>query len=162
MFFERFMENIMILEYIDSRGAPWRAPIKIMKKKLLILIGKPGLDGHDRGAKIIARTLRDAGYEVIYSGLHQTPEMIVNTAIQEDVDAIGLSILSGAHNFLFPEVIRLLKEKGIGDVVVFGGGIIPPDEISGLKKQGVAEVFTPGADTRDIVKWIEGNVKPRM
>ncbi|HBF12132.1 MAG TPA: methylmalonyl-CoA mutase [Deltaproteobacteria bacterium] len=134
----------------------------MMKKKLRILIGKPGLDGHDRGAKIIARTLRDAGYEVIYSGLHQTPEMIVNTAIQEDVDAIGLSILSGAHNFLFPEVIRLLKEKGIGDVVVFGGGIIPPDEISGLKKQGVAEVFTPGADTRDIVKWIEGNVKPRM
>lgn len=132
-----------------------------MKKKLRILIGKPGLDGHDRGAKIVARTLRDAGYEVIYSGLHQTPEMIVNTAIQEDVDAIGLSILSGAHNFLFPEVIKILKEKGVGDIVVFGGGIIPPDEIENLKKQGVAQVFTPGADTREIVSWIEKNVIPR-
>jgi len=118
-----------------------------MKKKLRILVGKPGLDGHDRGAKIVARTLRDAGYEVIYSGLHQTPEMIVNTAIQEDVDAIGLSILSGAHNYLFPEVIRILKEKEAGDIVVFGGGIIPPDEVAELKKRGVAEIFTPGADT---------------
>src|SRR3990167_1069078 len=133
-----------------------------MKKKLRILIGKPGLDGHDRGAKIIARTLRDAGYEVIYSGLHQTPEMIVNTAIQEDVDAVGLSILSGAHNFLFPEVIRLLKEKGAGNVTVFGGGIIPDDEKAALKKEGVAEIFTPGADTRDIVKWIQKNVQPRI
>jgi methylmalonyl-CoA mutase C-terminal domain/subunit len=131
-----------------------------MKKKIRILIGKPGLDGHDRGAKIIARTLRDAGYEVIYSGLHQTPEMIVNTAIQEDVDAIGLSILSGAHNYLFPEVIKLLKEKGADNVKVFGGGIIPDDEIATLKKAGVAEIFTPGADTRDIVKWVESNVTP--
>lgn len=129
-----------------------------MKKKIRILIGKPGLDGHDRGAKIIARTLRDAGFEVIYSGLHQTPEMIVNTALQEDVDAIGLSILSGAHNYLFPEVIRLLKEKGADNVKVFGGGIIPDDEISTLKEQGVAEIFTPGADTRDIVKWVENNI----
>ncbi len=133
-----------------------------MEKKLRILVGKPGLDGHDRGAKIVARTLRDAGFEVIYSGLHQTPEMIVNIAIQEDVDAIGLSILSGAHNFLFPEVIKILKEKGAGDVVVFGGGIIPQDEIDDLKKIGVAEVFTPGADTRQIVQWIRDNVKPRM
>jgi methylmalonyl-CoA mutase C-terminal domain/subunit len=133
-----------------------------MNKKLRILVGKPGLDGHDRGAKIVARTLRDAGYEVIYSGLHQTPEMIVNTAIQEDVDAIGLSILSGAHNYLFPEVIRILKEKGAGDVVVFGGGIIPQDEVDELKKQGVSEIFTPGADTRDIIKWVEGHVRPRM
>ncbi|MBX7148199.1 cobalamin B12-binding domain-containing protein [bacterium] len=133
-----------------------------MQKKLRILIGKPGLDGHDRGAKIIARTLRDAGYEVIYSGLHQTPEMIVNTAIQEDVDAIGLSILSGAHNYLFPAVIKLLKANKAEDVVVFGGGIIPEDEIAGLKKEGVAEIFTPGADTRDIVKWIESNVQPRI
>ncbi|OGQ08167.1 MAG: methylmalonyl-CoA mutase [Deltaproteobacteria bacterium RIFCSPLOWO2_12_FULL_40_28] len=133
-----------------------------MKKKLRILVGKPGLDGHDRGAKIVARALRDAGYEVIYSGLHQTPEMIVNMAIQEDVDAIGLSILSGAHNYLFPEVIRLLKEKGVGDIVVFGGGIIPDDEIRDLKKNGVAEVFTPGADTREIVSWIAKNVAPRM
>lgn len=133
-----------------------------MQKKLRILVGKPGLDGHDRGAKIIARALRDAGYEVIYSGLHQTPEMLVNTAIQEDVDAIGLSILSGAHNFLFPEVKRLLKEKGCDDIILFGGGIIPPDEVLQLKKQGVSEVFTPGADTRDIIKWVEENVKPRM
>lgn len=133
-----------------------------MQKKLRILVGKPGLDGHDRGAKIIARSLRDAGFEVIYSGLHQTPEMIVNTALQEDVDAIGLSILSGAHNYLFPEVIRLLKEKSADDLVVFGGGIIPADEIAELKKAGVAEVFTPGADTRDIVKWIRENVKPRV
>lgn len=133
-----------------------------MKKKIRILIGKPGLDGHDRGAKIIARTLRDAGYEVIYSGLHQTPEMIVNMAIQEDVDAIGLSILSGAHGFLFPEVIRLLKEKNASDIKVFGGGIIPDDEIPGLKQVGVAEVFTPGADTRNIVQWVESNVSGRI
>lgn len=133
-----------------------------MQKKLRILVGKPGLDGHDRGAKIVARALRDAGFEVIYSGLHQTPEMIVNTAIQEDVDAIGLSILSGAHNYLFLEVIHLLKDKGAGDVVVFGGGIVPEDEIKDLKKKGVATIFTPGADTREIVKWIGENVKPRM
>jgi len=133
-----------------------------MKKKIRILIGKPGLDGHDRGAKIIARTLRDAGFEVIYSGLHQTPEMIVNTALQEDVDAIGLSILSGAHNYLFPEVIRLLKEKGADNVKVFGGGIIPDDEIVTLKEQGVAEIFTPGADTRDIVKWVENNIMTEL
>jgi len=146
----------------NSNERDERAPNLIMQKKLRILVGKPGLDGHDRGAKIIARALRDAGYEVIYSGLHQTPEMIVNTAMQEDVDAIGLSILSGAHNFLFPEVIRLLKAQKASDVVVFGGGIIPQDEIDTLKKQGVAEIFTPGADTREIVKWIAENVKPRM
>ena len=133
-----------------------------MKKKIRILIGKPGLDGHDRGAKIIARTLRDAGYEVIYSGLHQTPEMIVNTAIQEDVDAIGLSILSGAHNYLFVQIIKLLKDKDANDIKVFGGGIIPDDEIPELKKAGVAEIFTPGADTGDIVKWVEKNINPRI
>ncbi|MBU0505840.1 cobalamin B12-binding domain-containing protein, partial [bacterium] len=103
-----------------------------MEKKIRILIGKPGLDGHDRGAKIVARSLRDAGFEIIYTGLHQTPEMIVNTAIQEDVDAIGLSILSGAHNHLFPEVIKLLKEKDASDIKLFGGGIIPEDEIKTL------------------------------
>lgn len=129
-----------------------------MRKKIRILVGKPGLDGHDRGAKIIARTFRDAGFEVIYSGLHQTPEMIVNTALQEDVDAIGLSVLSGAHNYLFPEIIRLLRAKGAGHIKVFGGGIVPDDEIPGLKKAGVAEIFTPGADTRDIVKWVEENI----
>lgn len=130
----------------------------IHMSKTRILIGKPGLDGHDRGAKIIARTLRDAGYEVIYSGLHQTPEAIVNMAIQEDVKAIGLSILSGAHNYQFPKVIELLKEKGAGDVVVFGGGIIPPDEITELKSQGVAEIFTPGADTNEILDWVKKNI----
>jgi len=129
-----------------------------MQKKIRILIGKPGLDGHDRGAKIVARTLRDAGFEVIYSGLHQTPEMIVSTAIQEDVDAIGLSILSGAHNYLFPEVLRLLKEQGMENIKVFGGGIIPDDEIQTLKAQGVSEIFTPGADTNDIVKWVNANI----
>lgn len=133
-----------------------------MQKKIRILVGKPGLDGHDRGAKIIARTLRDAGYEVIYSGLHQTPQNIVNIALQEDVDAIGLSILSGAHNYLFPEVIRLLKEQDASDIVVFGGGIVPDDEIVELKKAGVAEIFTPGADTREILKWVQENVKPRQ
>ncbi len=129
-----------------------------MKKKTRILIGKPGLDGHDRGAKIVARTLRDAGFEVIYSGLHQTPEMLVNTALQEDVDAIGLSILSGAHNYLFPEVIRLLKEQGLQHIKVFGGGIIPEDEIRLLKAQGVAEIFTPGADTNAIVDWVRRTI----
>ncbi len=132
-----------------------------MKRTIRILVGKPGLDGHDRGAKIVARALRDAGYEVIYTGLHQTPEMIVNTAIQEDVDAIGLSILSGAHNHLFPEVIRLLKDKGVDDIVVFGGGIIPEQDIAGLKEAGVAAVFTPGTTLQSIVDFIESNVANR-
>lgn len=132
-----------------------------MERKLRILVAKPGLDGHDRGAKIIARALRDAGFEVIYTGLHQTPDMIVDASLQEDVDCVSLSILSGAHNHLFPEVIRLLKEKGMGDVTVIGGGIIPQEDIEQLKKQGVKEIFTPGTDTRDVVKWIETNVKPR-
>ena len=130
-------------------------------KRLRILVAKPGLDGHDRGAKIIARALRDAGFEVIYTGLHQTPEMIAETALQEDVDAIGLSILSGAHMTLFPAIIGLLAEKGLGDVVVFGGGIVPAEDIPELKKQGVREIFTPGATTQDIIKWVEGNVRPR-
>ncbi len=132
-----------------------------MERKLRILVAKPGLDGHDRGAKIIARALRDAGFEVIYTGLHQTPEMVVSAALQEDVDCVSLSILSGAHNTLFPEVIRLLKEKGLGDISVIGGGIIPPDDIIFLKKQGVKEIFTPGADTRDVVSWIQKNIHPR-
>lgn len=126
-----------------------------MKGKFRVLVGKPGLDGHDRGAKVVARALRDAGFEVIYSGLHQTPEMIANTALQEDVDAIGLSILSGAHNTLFPEVIRLLRGKGLSDVVVFGGGIIPDDDIPKLKSQGVAEVFTPGASLKGIIDFLK-------
>jgi len=126
-----------------------------MQRKIRILVGKPGLDGHDRGAKVVARALRDAGYEVIYTGLHQTPEMIVNTAIQEDVDAIGLSILSGAHNFLFPEVIRLLQDQGCEGVMVFGGGIIPESDIPPLKAQGVAELFLPGTPIQDILKFLE-------
>ncbi len=125
-----------------------------MKKPLRILIGKPGLDGHDRGVKVIARALRDAGFEVVYTGLHQTPEAIVASAIQEDVDAIGLSILSGAHNFLFQQILSLLKEKGANDIAVFGGGIIPEKDIPALKKMGVAKVFLPGATTDEIVKWV--------
>jgi methylmalonyl-CoA mutase, C-terminal domain len=131
------------------------------ERKLRILVGKPGLDGHDRGAKVIARAFRDAGFEVIYTGLHQTPEMIVSTAVQEDVDAVSLSILSGAHNYVFPEVIRLMKEKGMKDVLVFGGGIVPDDDIQELKKQGVAEIFTPGSSTQDIIEWVKSNVKAK-
>ncbi|HVN28361.1 MAG TPA: cobalamin B12-binding domain-containing protein [Candidatus Binataceae bacterium] len=131
------------------------------EKRLRILVAKPGLDGHDRGAKIIARALRDGGFEVIYTGLHQTPEMIAEAAVQEDADAIGLSVLSGAHMTLFPEVMRLLKDRGASDVAVFGGGIIPDDDAAKLKAMGVREIFTPGASTEDIVKWVRENVKPR-
>jgi methylmalonyl-CoA mutase C-terminal domain/subunit len=127
-------------------------------RPLRILVAKPGLDGHDRGVKIIARALRDAGHEVVYTGLHRTPEQVVETAIQEDVDGIGLSILSGAHLTLFPKVIRLLKERGAEDVVVFGGGIIPEDDVAALKKQGLAEVFRPGTSTVDVVQWVEEHV----
>ena len=128
--------------------------------RLRILVAKPGLDGHDRGAKIIARALRDGGFEVIYTGLHQTPEMVAEAAVQEDVDAVGLSILSGAHMTLFPEVIRLLKEKGAGEIAVFGGGIIPDEDAKKLKEMGVKQVFTPGASTEDIVKWVRENIHP--
>ncbi|MEN9797661.1 MAG: hypothetical protein RL653_1357 [Pseudomonadota bacterium] len=131
------------------------------ERKLRILVAKPGLDGHDRGAKIIARALRDAGMEVIYTGLHQTPEMIASAAIQEDVDAVGMSIMSGAHMTLFPAVIDLLKTKGAGDIRVFGGGIIPDDDIPKLKKLGVDEIFTPGSSTQDIVKWIHSHISGR-
>ena len=129
--------------------------------RLRILVAKPGLDGHDRGAKIIARALRDAGVEVIYTGLHQTPEMIAEAAIQEDVDAIGLSILSGAHNTLFPAIIRLMREKGGDEIAIFGGGIIPEEDIATLKQAGVREIFTPGATTDEIVEWVRANVHPR-
>jgi methylmalonyl-CoA mutase C-terminal domain/subunit len=126
-----------------------------------VLIAKAGLDGHDRGAKVVARALRDAGIEVIYSGLHQTPEQIVNTAIQEDVEGIGISILSGAHNHLFSRVMELLKDAGVDDIVIFGGGIIPDEDIASLKKKGVAELFTPGADTREIIDFVKKNIKPK-
>jgi len=118
-------------------------------------VAKPGLDGHDRGAKVIARALRDAGFEVIYTGLHQTPEQVVETVIQEDADAVGLSLLSGAHMTLFPRVIELLKQRGADDVLVFGGGIIPEDDIPPLKALGVGEIFTPGASLSSIAEWLE-------
>ncbi len=133
-----------------------------MTAPLRILIGKPGLDGHDRGAKVIARALRDAGMEVIYTGLHQTPESIVRTALQEDVQGIGLSILSGAHMTLFPEVMDQLKKQNAGDIVVFGGGIIPKDDVIALKAMGVKEIFLPGANTTDIVSWVRANISARM
>ncbi len=123
-----------------------------------ILVAKPGLDGHDRGAKIIARALRDGGFEVIYTGLHQTPEMIAETAVQEDVDGIGLSILSGAHMTLFPQLLKELEKRGAGEVVVFGGGIVPDSDIEELKKMGVKAVFTPGESTENIVEWVRANV----
>lgn len=124
-----------------------------------VLIAKPGLDGHDRGAKVVARALRDAGMEVIYTGLHQTPEMIVRSAIQEDVECIGLSILSGAHMTLFPEVLRLLKAAGMKDVVVFGGGIVPNADVQRLKKLGIREIFQPGASTKSIVEWVRATLR---
>lgn len=130
-----------------------------MAQKIRVLIAKPGLDGHDRGAKVIARALRDAGMEVIYTGIRQTPEQIVNAAIQEDVDVIGLSSLSGAHNNLFPKVVKLLKDKGGGEILVLGGGIIPADDIPGLKEAGVREIFPPGTLTDDIIRYIEQNIK---
>ena len=124
-------------------------------------MAKPGLDGHDRGAKVVARALRDAGFEVIYTGLHQTPEMIVSAAVQEDADAIGLSILSGAHLTLFLRVVELLREHGATDIVVFGGGIVPEEDVAVLKAAGVAEVFTPGTSLETIVRWVREHVKPR-
>tara|TARA_B100001142_G_scaffold187455_1_gene186589 strand:+ start:3268 stop:3669 length:402 start_codon:yes stop_codon:yes gene_type:complete len=129
--------------------------------KIRILIAKAGLDGHDRGAKIITRALRDAGFEVIYTGLHQTPDEIVEAALQEDVDAIGISLLSGAHNFLFPEILKALKEKGLEELVVFGGGIIPDQDIEGLKKIGVKEIFGPGTTTTEMIDWINKNIQPK-
>jgi len=131
------------------------------ERKLRILVGKAGLDGHDRGAKIIARAFRDAGFEVIYTGLHQTPEMIVATAIQEDVDAITISILSGAHNYVFPRILELLEEKGAGDIPLLGGGIIPEDDIVKLKAAGVKEVFGPGTPTTAPIEWIRKNIQSR-
>lgn len=135
---------------LDSRLMP--------EGRIRVVVAKPGLDGHDRGAKVVARALRDAGMEVIYTGLHQTPEQIVTAAIQEDADAVGLSIHSGAHMTLFPKVVAGLREQGAADIVVFGGGIIPDEDIPKLKDAGVAEIFTPGATTTQIVDWIRANV----
>jgi methylmalonyl-CoA mutase C-terminal domain/subunit len=130
-------------------------------RKVRILVAKPGLDGHDRGAKVVARALRDAGFEVIYTGLHQTPEMIANAVVQEDVDGVGLSIMSGAHNTLFPAVIDALNAKGVSDVVVFGGGIIPQGDLERLKSAGVKGVFTPGTTLEAIIGWVKENVRPK-
>jgi len=132
-----------------------------MERKLRILMAKPGLDGHDRGVKVVARALRDAGFEVVYTGLHQTPEQIVSAAIQEDVDAVGLSLLSGAHRVLFPKVVELLKDQQSGDIQVFGGGIIPKDDFPWLKEKGIRAVFTPGASTEDIIDWVRTNIHPK-
>jgi methylmalonyl-CoA mutase C-terminal domain/subunit len=133
----------------------------VVGQRIRVVVGKPGLDGHDRGAKVVARALRDAGMEVIYTGLHQTPEQIVATALQEDADAIGLSVLSGAHMTLFNRLVELLAERGASDVVVFGGGIIPAEDIARLAEMGVAKVFTPGATTAEIVEWVRSNVAQR-
>jgi methylmalonyl-CoA mutase, C-terminal domain len=130
----------------------------VVDERIRVVIAKPGLDGHDRGAKVVARALRDAGMEVVYTGLHQTPEQIVETVVQEDADAVGLSVLSGAHMTLFARLAELMRERGVDDVVVFGGGIIPDEDIPELGKLGVARVFTPGATTTDIVDWVRENV----
>ena len=130
-----------------------------MEKKIRVLVAKPGLDGHDRGAKVVARALRDAGFEVIYTGLRQTPEQIAEAALQEDVNVIAMSILSGAHGHLFPKVVNLVREKGMNDVLIIGGGVIPDTDIPALKEAGVAEVFTPGTPTTDVVKFIKEHVK---
>lgn len=140
---------------------PFAEERSMTQPKIRILVAKPGLDGHDRGAKVVARALRDAGFEVVYTGLHQTPEMIANAAVQEDVDAVGLSIMSGAHNTLFPAVVDALRAKGADDIVVFGGGIIPDDDIPKLTAAGVKAVFTPGTSLANIVEWVNGNVKPK-
>jgi methylmalonyl-CoA mutase C-terminal domain/subunit len=130
----------------------------VTDERIRVVVAKPGLDGHDRGAKVVARALRDAGMEVVYTGLHQTPEQIVETVVQEDADAVGLSVLSGAHMTLFARLAELLRERGIDDVVVFGGGIIPDEDIPELEKLGVAKIFTPGATTQEIVDWVRANL----
>ncbi|MFH1314697.1 MAG: cobalamin B12-binding domain-containing protein [Candidatus Eisenbacteria bacterium] len=132
-----------------------------MERKIRVLVAKPGLDGHDRGAKVVASALRDAGMEVVYTGLHQTPEMVVEAAIQEDVDVVGLSILSGAHAVLFPKIVGLLKERGAGDKLVIAGGIIPEDDIEELKKVGIANVFGPGTTTTEIAEYVKKEIASR-
>jgi methylmalonyl-CoA mutase C-terminal domain/subunit len=131
----------------------------VTDERIRVVIAKPGLDGHDRGAKVVARALRDAGMEVVYTGLHQTPEQIVETVVQEDADAVGLSVLSGAHMTLFARVAELLRERGVDDVIVFGGGIIPDEDIPELERLGVARIFTPGATTAEIVDWVREHLK---
>ena len=132
-----------------------------MKRPIRVVVAKAGLDGHDRGAKVVARALRDAGMEVIYTGVHQTPEQVVETALQEDVDAIGISLLSGAHNYIFPRVAELMREKGMDDVLLFGGGIIPEADVAGLQKAGVGRIFPPGASLEEIVRYLTDAVVTR-
>jgi len=151
MFIERFLGSIGILASIK---------VDMGVKKFRVLVAKPGLDGHDRGARIIARGYRDAGFEVVYTGVHQTPEQIVNAAIQEAVDLVGLSCLSGAHMHLFPEVAKQLREKGVGNVIVIGGGIIPKEDIPKLKEAGIKEIFLPGATVDEIIRWTKEKLKP--
>jgi methylmalonyl-CoA mutase, C-terminal domain len=131
------------------------------KRRVRVMVAKPGLDGHDRGARIIARAYRDAGFEVVYTGLHQTPEEIVEAAIQEDVDMIGLSSLAGAHKYLFPAVVNLLQERGAEDIVVCGGGIIPDEDVAPLREAGIKQIFTPGTPLDEVVEWVKENVSPR-
>jgi methylmalonyl-CoA mutase, C-terminal domain len=140
------------------RHPPVRRLAGVVDERIRVVIAKPGLDGHDRGAKVVARALRDAGMEVVYTGLHQTPEQIVETVVQEDADAVGLSVLSGAHMTLFARLAELLRERGVDDVVVFGGGIIPDEDLPELEKLGVARIFTPGATTTEIVDWVREHV----
>ena len=144
---------------MKTSATPMSAPST--SQKIRVVVAKPGLDGHDRGAKIIARALRDAGMEVVYTGLHQTPEQIVETVVQEDADAVGLSVLSGAHMTLFARLAELLRERGVDDVVVFGGGIIPDEDIGPLQAKGVKGIFTPGTSTEQVVAWVKSNVQPR-
>ncbi len=148
-----------------SSGALYCAEGKIVEqnqnRKIRILVAKPGLDGHDRGAKVVARALSDAGFEVIYTGLHQTPDMIAAGAVQEDVDGVGVSILSGAHLTLFPAIIDALKARDAEDIVLFGGGIVPDEDIAELKELGVAQIFTPGTSTGEIARWVRENISPR-
>lgn len=146
-------------QIIERESAKQARTVMGGKDRIRVLVAKPGLDGHDRGAKVIARAFRDSGFEVIYTGLRQTPEMIVNAAIQEDVDAIGLSCLSGAHMYLFPHVVSLLRERGVDDVLVFGGGTIPDDDIAKLKEAGIAEVFTPGTPTSVAIDFVRNHVR---
>lgn len=143
---------------VDETARDVGGPGSVSTDVIRVVVAKPGLDGHDRGAKVVARALRDAGMEVIYTGLHQTPEQIVEAAIQEDADVVGLSVLSGAHLTLFARVVELLAERDASDIVVFGGGIIPDDDIAALEKLGVAKVFTPGATTMEIVGWVREHV----
>jgi methylmalonyl-CoA mutase C-terminal domain/subunit len=144
------------------RGLGYKKGVTEAVSKVRVLIAKPGLDGHDRGAKVIARALRDSGFEVVYTGLHQTPEMIGVAALQEDVDAVGLSVMSGAHNTLFPAVISELRRRGLDDVVVFGGGIVPDADLEALTQAGVSRIFQPGTALDEVVAWVRDNVRPRV